>query len=282
MADGGAGGDATPAPGSPTGDALWDDWDTPPRVPAAPVLHLDGFDGPIDLLLDLAERQRLDLGRISVLALVEQFVAAFARLATHVPIERRADWLVMATRLVLLRSRLLFPATPEAAEAAERDAALEVANLEGMRLVRAAVSWLQARPQLGHDVFARPPPGRDPQVASYMALMEACLAVLRGRDGLAEADAVYRPAIPDHFRIADALIRMRARVAAMREPRPLEDFLPAVPPERRGERVVVRSAVASTFVAALELCRTAVIGLDQREAFGTIAISPRRAGTDDA
>ena len=50
--------------------------------------------------------------------------------------------------------------------------------------MRAAASWLQARPQLGHDVFARPPPGPDPQVASYMALMEACLTVLRGRDEL--------------------------------------------------------------------------------------------------
>jgi segregation and condensation protein A len=63
-------------------------------------LHLEGFDGPIDLLLDLAERQRLDLGRISLVALVDQFVAACALLAPHVLIERRADWLVMATRLV--------------------------------------------------------------------------------------------------------------------------------------------------------------------------------------
>ena len=115
------------SPARPAANALWDDWDTPPRVPAAPVLHLDGFDGPIDLLLDLVERQRLDLGRISVIDLVDQFVAASTELATHVPIERRADWLVMATRLVLLRSRLLFPATPEAAEAAEREAAREVA-----------------------------------------------------------------------------------------------------------------------------------------------------------
>ena len=185
MPDDGAGGDTALSPVRPAGDALWDDWDTPPRVPAAPVLHLDGFDGPIDLLLDLAERQRLDLGRISVVDLVDQFVAASAQLAAHVPIERRADWLVMATRLVLLRSRLLFPATPEAAEEAEREAEREVARLDALHFIRAAASWLQARPQLGHDVFARAPPGPDPQVASYMALMEACLTVLRGRDAAA-------------------------------------------------------------------------------------------------
>ena len=107
-----ADGDAARSAVRPRGDALWDDWDAPPRVPAAPVLHLEGFDGPIDLLLELAERQRLDLGRISLVALVDQFVAGCAQLAPHVMIERRADWLVMATRLVLLRSRLLFPATP--------------------------------------------------------------------------------------------------------------------------------------------------------------------------
>ena len=110
-----ADGDAALSAVRPRGHALWDDWDVPPRVPAAPVLHLEGFDGPIDLLLELAERQRLDLGRISLVALVDQFVAGCAQLAPHVMIERRADWLVMATRLVLLRSRLLFPATPEAA-----------------------------------------------------------------------------------------------------------------------------------------------------------------------
>ncbi len=242
------------------------------------MLHLDGFDGPLDLLLDLAERQRLDLGRISLVALVDQFVAASAQLAPHVPIERRADWLVMATRLVLLRSRLLFPATPEAAEEAERQAEREVARLDGVRVIRATASWLQARPQLGHDVFARAPPGPDPQVASYMALMEACLTVLRGQDDRPDEESVYRPAIPDLFPIPEALARMRTFVAAMAEPRPLRDFWPEVPAERRSEAPLVRSAVASTFVAALELCRSAVVGLSQEEDFGVIMVSPVTAG----
>ena len=229
MPDDRAVGDAALPPAASPDDVLWDHWDTPPRVPSAPVLHLDGFDGPIDLLLDLAERQRIDLGRISIVALVEQFVAATAQLATRVPVERRADWLVMATRLVLLRSRLLFPATPEAAEAAGREAEREVARLDELRFIRAAASWLQARPQLGHDVFARAPPGADPRVASYMALMEACLTVLRGRDDQPDEEAVYRPGLADLFRIPEALLRMRALVATISDPRPLEDFLPEVP-----------------------------------------------------
>lgn len=107
---------------SRTGDKLWDDWDRPPRIPDSPVLHLDGFDGPMDLLLDLAERQRIDLGRISMLQLAEQFIAEAERLAAYVPLERRADWMVEAARLVLLRSRLLSAADPAEAQAVERDA----------------------------------------------------------------------------------------------------------------------------------------------------------------
>ena len=259
----------------PAGDALWDDWDTPPRLPSAPVVHLDGFDGPIDLLLELAERQRLDLGRIAVVDLVDQFVAASSQLAAHVPIERRADWLVMAARLLLLRSRLLFPATPEAAAEAEREAEREMARLDELRFMRAAASWLQARPQLGQEVFARAPTGADPRAASYMALLEACLTVLRGRTGQPVGEEpVYRPAIADLFRIPDALVRIRALAAGMTEARPLGDFLPVVPEDKRWQPIVVRSAVASTFVAALELCRGAVIRLEQEEDFGTLTVLP--------
>ncbi len=102
-----------------------DDWDMPPRIVTIPELHLEGFDGPMDVLLELAERQCFDLGRISVLDLVEQFVAAMDTLAGRVTPERQAGWLVLATRLVLLRSRLMLPASPAEAQDAERDAAQE-------------------------------------------------------------------------------------------------------------------------------------------------------------
>ena len=159
----------------------------------------------------------------------------------HPMCRRRADWLVMATRLVLLRSRLLFPATPEAAEEAEREAAQEIAQLDELQFIRSAASWLQARPQLGRDVFARAPPGPDPQIASYMALMEACLTVLRGREQHPGAEPIYRPAIPDVYRVPEAIMRMRALVAELTEPKPLEDFCPEIPVERRSEVDVVRS-----------------------------------------
>ena len=277
MPDDRAVGDAPPSAGPPTGDALWDDWDTPLRIPAMPVLHLDGFEGPMDLLLDLAERQRIDLGRISVAALVDQFVAESARAALYVTIERRAEWLVLATRLVLLRSRLLFPASPAAEADAESEAEQEVARLRELSFIRAAAAWLGERPQLGRDVFARPPPGPDPRAASCMALMEACLTVLRGRGEQPAEAPVYRPVLAAVVRVEDVLPRMRSLVAGMSEGRPLTEFLPRLDEEAIGGPVVARSAVASTLVAALELCREAVVGLGQAETFGAIIVAPRVA-----
>jgi hypothetical protein len=180
-------------------DPLWDGWETPPRLPASPVLHLEGFDGPMDVLLDLAERQRIDFGRMSILELAEQFVAAMARLADRVTLEQRADWLVLATRLVLLRSRLLFPDSPESAAAAEQDAAAELRRLDDLAAMRAAGVWLQQRPQLGLDVFVRRPTAV-PREGGYIALMEACLVVLRAGKG----DRRRRRCTGPPFRISGA------------------------------------------------------------------------------
>ena len=274
-----------PAPGAVTGDPLWDDWTVPPRVPAAPALHLDGFDGPIDLLLDLAEQQRIDLGRVSIVDLADQFVAALARLSWHVSIERRADWVVMASRLILLRSRLLFPASPQEAARAERDAAAELRRLAELAFLRAAGAWLQARPQLGIEVFARPQPDHLRE-GGYVALMEACLAVLRGRAGRPETAPVYRPVAPALWRVPDALARVRALLAVDPAGGTLQRFLPPLAPEEPDHLIKSRAAVASTFVAGLELARDGTAHLEQEEAFGPInmtAVERQRAlGLDAA
>ena len=268
--------DAEPADPPPSGGqaaaSSWDDWETPPRGPDAPVLHLDGFDGPIDLLLDLAERQRIDLGRLSVVTLAEQFVAALASLADRIPVERRAEWLVMATRLVLLRSRLLVPATPEAAAQAEREADREAARLDALRFVRAAAGWLQARPQLEIDVFARPRRDPDPRVSSYMALLEACLTVLRGREDQPAPVPATPPVIPPLWRLPHALARIRALLAELPEGSELTRFLPSVPGQAPDRMLQLRAATASTFVAGLELVRVGEITLAQTEAFGPVRL----------
>ena len=260
---------AAPPAGQP--DPLWDDWDAPPLVPEAPELHLDVFDGPLDLLLDLAERERIDLSRISVRAMAEQFAAAMARFEKHVSLERRATWLVLAARLVQLRSLLLVPATPQAA-AAWWDAERDLARLRELRFIKAAAAWLQARPQHGQDVLTRKLRGRDPRVASYMQVIEACLTLLEAEDDDVGAAPVYRPPARQLFNVPDALARMRATLAALTEPAPLTVFLPRLPQAAADRALLARSAVSSTLIAALELARTVDVVLDGGNQFETATL----------
>jgi segregation and condensation protein A len=270
-----AGPDQAPASPQPPPES-WDDWDQPERRSPAeiPTLHLDGFDGPMDLLLDLAERQRVDLGQMSILALAEQFAAALEQLGDRVPIERRADWVVLATRLVLLRTRLLFPASPEAAADAEREAQAEIQRIEEMQVMRAAVAWLLARPQLGQDLFTRPPPDETREVG-YVALMEACLVVLRGKpatDTFAPPP-VYRQVIPDLWRIGDAMERIQKMLPDFPEGTEMTVFIPKIAGEDPNKTFKERTALASTFVAALELAKQEVITVDQSDLFGEMRFS---------
>jgi segregation and condensation protein A len=223
----------------------------------------------MDLLLDLAERQRIDLGQMSILALAEQFAAALEALGGRVPIERRADWVVLATRLVLLRTRLLFPASPEAAADAEREAQAEIQRIEEMQVMRAAVAWLQAQTQLGQDVFTRPPPDETREVG-YVALMEACLVVLRGKPATETfaPPPVYRQVIPDLWRIGDAIERIQKMLPDFPAGAPMVVFLPKIADEDLSRTMKVRAAVASTFVAGLELARQGFLHLEQDSSFG--------------
>jgi segregation and condensation protein A len=250
----------TPAPS----DADADDWDIPVRLPTTPTLHLDGFDGPMDLLLDLAERQRIDFGRMSILDLAEQFVVAMERFARGVPLERRADWLVLATRLVLLRSRLLFPENPKEQQQAEEAAAAEINRLEELALVRAAAGWLSNRPQLGIETFARPQVAA-PREGGYVALMEACLVMLRGPDRTFGDEPVYMPAIPDLWRVTDALARIAALLAVHPGGGDLAAFLPPIASDDPNRTIRARTALGSTFLAGLELAREGALTITQEE-----------------
>jgi segregation and condensation protein A len=253
------------------GNLNWDDAERISVLPAIPTLHLDGFDGPMDLLLELAERQRIDLGKMSILALAEQFAAAMRELVGKVPIERRADWLVLAARLVVLRTRLLFPESPEAAADALCEAEKEFGRLDELARMRAAASWLQARPQLGIDVFIRAPeePARE---SGYVALMEACLVLLRGRPGSEtfEAPEILTVSVPDLWRIPEAIERIRTLLPYLPEVAPLQAFLPVVSADDPNRVLKARAAVASTFAAGLELAKEQFLSLKQDQDFGLI------------
>ena len=269
----GQGGPSTMAPAQTT---LWDHWDTPPRIPSIPVLHLEGFDGPMDLLLDLAERQRIDFGRMSIRALAEQFVAALERLASSVPLEKRADWVVVATRLVLLRSRLVFPQTPEAAVEAEREARRTLRDLDELAAARRLAAWLRERPQLGVDVFGRGSPEKRALESGYVALMEACLAVLR-REAPEERSAptTYQPLVHQLWRLSDAIAHLRQLLADRPEGDELVNCLLQVFEPTEQGALCTRKTVAVTLMAALELAKNGMASLEQGSAFGPIWLASR-------
>jgi segregation and condensation protein A len=273
------------------GDLAWDHWEARIQAagvpatgaPATPMLHLDGFDGPMDLLHDLAERQKIDLGRMSILALAEQFVAAMEQFGDHVAIERRADWLVMATRLVLLRSRLLFPESPAAVEAAQRDAATELRRIDDLAGMRAAVNWLSARPVLGQDVFTRGAPERldvhlvTDYAVDVIAFLWASLSLFDDDVDELEAVARYRPVWADLFSVTEARDRILRLLGEGGDGEALSHFLPEDTATTNGgdpPALFLRrsSAWAITFSAGLELAKLGDVVLAQAEAFASVNV----------
>jgi segregation and condensation protein A len=258
----------------------WDDasLERPLPVPTMPVLHLEGFDGPMDLLLHLAEKQMIDLKQMSIADLADQFNTIVQELATKVAIERRADWLVLATRLVVLRTRLLSPASPEEAAEAARDAEQEIHRLDELARMRAAARWLERRPYRGIDVFTRPHPETKVEHESgYVALMEACLVVLRGRPGAEDFQPpeTYRVEVPDFWRIPDAINRVRELLAEKPEGGPLSGFVPSIGKDDASRSLKLRVALASTFAASLELARQDVLQADQSVMFEEVVLRAR-------
>jgi segregation and condensation protein A len=239
------------------------------------LLHLDGFEGPLDLLLDLARTQKVDLARISILALVEQYLAVIEG-ARRVRLELAADWLVMAAWLTWLKSRLLLPKGNEAAEEGEAAAEILAARLRDLQAMRAAAAWLGARPQLGQEIFPRgiaedfAEIDRSGLALDLAALMRAYMAALRR----GTRHRVYRPARISLWGVKDALARLAVLLGSLPDWASLEQFLPdmlAGPLERR-------AALASTLLAGLEMARSGTIRLRQEEAFGPILV---RGGGDE-
>ena len=241
-----------------------------------PVLHLrlDGFEGPLDLLLELARAQKVDLGRISILSLVDQFLLVVEQ-ARRVRLEIAADWLVMAAWLAWLKSRLLLP--PEEAGPEEDAEALAMAfadRLRELERMRAAAAWMNAREQLGREVFNRGLPeslrveDRSGIAADLPALLQAYAAARRR----ALARRPYAPKPRRLWTVQEALARLSRLVGALPDWAVLHRFLPeglALDPVER------KAAVASTLIAALEAARGGGVELRQDRAFGPILVRRR-------
>ncbi len=248
-----------------------------PSRPEQLVLDLDGYEGPIDLLLALAREQKVDLGRISILALADQYLAFIAR-QRQLRLEIAADYLVMAAWLAYLKSRLLLPQPPDDDEpsAAELAAVLEH-RLRLLEAMQTAGIRLMARPQLGHDVFLRGAPeglAIVPVPVYELTLYELLQAYGQSRRRAAPVLTIEPSAFQS---MDDALTRLARFLGHLPDWRELTNFLPQ---EVRGE-LFRRSALAATFAAALELARDGRIELRQERAFGPIYLrSPAAVGDE--
>jgi segregation and condensation protein A len=241
-----------------------------PPDPSRLALQLDGFEGPLDLLLDLARAQKVDLARISILALVEQYLAIVDG-ARKVRLEVAADWLVMAAWLTWLKSRLLLPDDPDAAEEGEEAAGSLAARLQALAAIRAAAAWLAGRPQLRQDVFPRGLPedlteiDRSTLAANVPGLVRAYLAAIRR----GSAGQSYTPRAAPLWSVQDALGRLAALIGKVPDWSVLERFLP----EASADPTARRAAVASTLLAGLELARDGQLRLRQDHPFGPILLA---------
>ena len=263
----------------------------PPASPTtAPIVHLEGFDGPMDLLLELARAQKVDLWRISILQLVEQYLAV-VRSARGIRLEQAADWLVMAAWLAWLKSRLLLPEDDEEATDAEEAASLLHERLLELERMVQLGRWLAARPQLGLEVFERGQSetlveiDRSGLAVDVPQLMRGYMAAMRRR----ARKSVYQPRALRFWTVQDALARLRRMLGAhglKADWCGLEGFVPDIPPQAdmtdTMARTGRRAAVAGTLLASLEMARSGVIELQQAEQFGRILLRERTVPPHDA
>ncbi|WP_445600372.1 segregation and condensation protein A [Azospirillum sp. A39] len=235
------------------------------------VLDLDGFEGPIDMLLALARDQKVDLTTISILQLADQYLAFIAE-AGRVRLELAADYLVMAAWLAYLKSRLLLPEPDQEEPPAEEMAAALAFQLQRLEAMKEAAARLMARPRLGIDVFPRGAP-EDVDVARTSVFQVTLYDLLRayGQHKRRKDAAVLHVEPMRLYSIEDAVQRLSGLLGRMPDWTTLQSFLPV---GGRGT-LLDRSALAAHFAAALELVKAGQAELRQDTAFGPIWVRPR-------
>ena len=231
------------------------------------TLTLDGWEGPLDLLLNLARAQKVDLAQISILQLVEQYLA-YLEQARALKLEIAADYLVMAAWLAYLKSCLLLPKDPEQDPSPEEVAMRLQLRLQRLDAMREAGARLLGRDRIGRDVFLRGAPEglRLVRKAAWQVRqfdLFAAYGVVRARTAPA-MHVVHARAV---MTLEEAIERVEGMIGAALDWTVLESFLPATQdPQFR------KSALASSFVATLELARRGRLDIAQDEAFAPIMV----------
>ncbi|WP_170759519.1 segregation and condensation protein A [Ruegeria lacuscaerulensis] len=242
------------------------------------IVDVDGFEGPLDVLLMLSRTQKVDLRKISVLALAQQYLA-FVEKARALRIELAADYLVMAAWLAFLKSRLLLPPDPDDEGPSGEELAAHLAfQLERLQAMRDAAARLMARDQLGRDFFKRGQ-GEDITRIRTVTYSATLLDLMQGYARIRTRDE-FRPFVMDRdavFTMEQALERMRPLIGFAGAWTDMETYLPDgwdADPVRR------RSATAATFAASLELVKEGHMEIKQSETFAPIHLRKRTETRD--
>ena len=236
------------------------------------VVDVDGFEGPLDLLLTLARQQKVDLARISILALADQYLT-FIEQARALRLELAADYLVMAAWLAYLKSRLLLPETdtPEAQSAEEMAAALAY-RLKRLEAFREVAQKLMDRPQLERDTFTRGDPEpiaeiKTPLWSATLYDLLSAYATQRQKQVLGRVRFAQRKV----WSLADARSAVERLIGISADWNCLDDFLI----EYMVEPALASTVRASSFAATLELVREGAIDMQQHAAFAPLYVRKR-------
>ncbi|MEJ6008432.1 ScpA family protein [Novosphingobium aquae] len=247
-----------------------EDWAGPAAAAGADealYLELDGWEGPLDLLLDLARRQKVDLRKISILGLVDQYLLYIER-AEELRLELAADYLVMAAWLAYLKSSLLLPREEQDQPSAEELAMRLQLRLQRLAAMRDAAARLMGRDRLGRDVFLRGAPEglrvdrKNRWQCDWFDLVQAY-----GQVKARTAPVVHMVRDRMVMTLDSALARVSSMLGVTLDWIELREFLPP-----HADAKLRKSALASSFVAALELARMGKAEMVQEKTFGPLRL----------
>jgi segregation and condensation protein A len=240
-----------------------------------PNLNLDGFAGSLDFLLRVARAHQINLAALSIVDIVDQLAQALERAPAKMPLAQKADWVVMAAWIVLLRANLFLPADAPAQREAEVEAGQLRNRLMVLQEAQTLAAWLDRRPVLGRDVFARGceeyPDGfgevHHAQV-DVIAFLWAAMELFDDPADQPDTVEIYRPAGANPYSIPEARLRILRLLAEAGQSQTLDRLLPE---EIRNAQVNnqkigmlrARAAVSTTFIAALELAKQGDVAMDQ-------------------
>jgi len=257
------------------GDALseWESSETQPEAGDRLVVDVEGFEGPLDLLLALARTQKVDLSKISVLALAQQYLD-FITEARRLRLEIAADYLVIAAWLAFLKSKLLLPAEPseEGEPTGAELAALLAFRLKRLDAMRQASAQLMTRKRLGRDIFARglPQPIRIIRKSIYGANV---YDLLKAYSSQRQRGAVSSLRVPPRmvWSLKEARGELERLLGMTLDWAPLDRLLA----EFLADPGLRRTALASSFTATLEMAREGALEIRQSKSFAPLLIRRR-------